>query len=149
MSFEWKDLLRVVAVIEKTATQTSAEPDREALIRSAYNRLYYTVFNTAKEAIVSIFTEEYRDFLKEWRKDPNNRGSTHEVLAEYCIRTHPPESLVYMIGNYLHQMKPSRTECDYQRPLPDTNLLLSLEDYKEQANSTLECVKLLREHHSV
>jgi uncharacterized protein (UPF0332 family) len=93
MSFNWEDYLRFAEQLNNNPS----EPLKEAKLRSAVSRAYYSAFCYTADLIDK--TED--DYLK-------HNESDHQLVPDYLEARG-----LYKIAEYLNDLRESRNNCDY------------------------------------
>ena len=105
MRFEWSEYLNLAQ--ELAATNSDSSANREAKLRSAISRAYYSTFCLA------------RNYLRDIEKDPrlfrkNRDINEHQYVAKEFI-DHPTKNKnMVKIGENLSRLREFRNKADYE-----------------------------------
>ncbi|MEG3894555.1 MULTISPECIES: HEPN domain-containing protein [unclassified Microcoleus] len=105
MKFDWSEYLNLAQ--ELAATNNDSSANREAKLRSAISRAYYSTFCLARNYL--------RDIEKDPRLSRKNRDiNEHQYVAEEFI--YHPTKMKHMvkIGENLSRLRELRNKADYE-----------------------------------
>ncbi|MEG3932615.1 HEPN domain-containing protein [Microcoleus sp. T3_B1] len=105
MRFDWSEYLNLAQ--ELAATNSESSPNREAKLRSAISRAYYSTFCLA------------RNYLRDIEKDPrlfrkNRDINEHQYVAEEFIYHPTKRKKMVKIGENLSRLRELRNKADYE-----------------------------------
>jgi len=105
MRFDWSEYLNLAQ--ELAATNSDSSPNREAKLRSAISRAYYSTFGLAQ------------NYLREIDKDPilfskNRNINKHQYVAEAFIYHRSKNKNMVKIGENLSRLRGIRNNADYE-----------------------------------
>ncbi|MEG4837125.1 HEPN domain-containing protein [Microcoleus sp. B9-D4] len=105
MRFDWSEYLNLAQ--ELAATNSHSSPNREAKLRSAISRAYYSTFCLA------------RNYLRDSEKDPrlfrkNRDINEHQYVAEEFIYHPTKKKNLVKIGENLSRLRELRNKADYE-----------------------------------
>ncbi|MEG4966273.1 HEPN domain-containing protein [Microcoleus sp. B6-A1] len=105
MRFDWSEYLNLAQ--ELAATNSDSSANREAKLRSAISRAYYSTFCLA------------RNYLRDIEKDPrlfrkNRDINEHQYVAEEFIYHPTKKKNMVKIGENLSRLRELRNKADYE-----------------------------------
>jgi uncharacterized protein (UPF0332 family) len=105
MRFEWSEYLNLAQ--ELAATNSDSSANREAKLRSAISRAYYSTFCRA------------RNYLRDIEKDSilfrkNRNINEHQYVAEAFIDHRSKNKNLVKIGENLSRLRELRNKADYE-----------------------------------
>ena len=105
MRFDWSEYLNLAQ--ELAATNSDSSGNREAKLRSAISRAYYSTFCLA------------RNYLRDIEKDPrlfrkNRDIKEHQYVAEEFIYHPTKKKNMVKIGENLSRLRELRNKADYE-----------------------------------
>ncbi|MEG4395686.1 HEPN domain-containing protein [Microcoleus sp. BROC3] len=105
MRFDWSEYLNLAQ--ELSATNSDSSANREAKLRSAISRAYYSTFCLA------------RNYLRDIEKDPrlfrkNRDINEHQYVAEAFINHRSKNKNMVKIGENLSRLRELRNKADYE-----------------------------------
>ncbi|MEG4504299.1 HEPN domain-containing protein [Microcoleus sp. F6_B4] len=105
MKFDWSEYLNLAQ--ELAATNSDSSANREAKLRSAISRAYYSTFCLA------------RNYLRDIEKDPrlfrkNRDINEHQYVAEEFIYHPTKMKNMVKIGENLSRLRELRNKADYE-----------------------------------
>lgn len=105
MRFDWSEYLNLAQ--ELAATNSESSDNREAKLRSAISRAYYSTFCLA------------RNYLRDIEKDPrlfrkNRDINEHQYVAEEFIYHPTKKKNLVKIGENLSRLRELRNQADYE-----------------------------------
>ncbi|MEG4303118.1 DNA-binding protein [Microcoleus sp. D3_18a_C4] len=105
MRCDWSEYLNLAQ--ELAATNSESSPNREAKLRSAISRAYYSTFCLA------------RNYLRDIEKDPrlfrkNRDINEHQYVAEEFIYHPTKKKNLVKIGENLSRLRELRNKADYE-----------------------------------
>ena len=105
MRFDWSEYLNLAQELAATNSESSA--NREAKLRSAISRAYYSTFCLA------------RNYLRDIEKDPilfrkNRATNEHKYVAEAFICHLSKNKNMVKIGENLSRLRDLRNNADYE-----------------------------------
>ncbi|WP_333147568.1 HEPN domain-containing protein [Microcoleus sp. B13-B6] len=105
MRFNWSEYLNLAQ--ELAATNSDSSANREAKLRSAISRAYYSTFCLA------------RNYLRDIEKDPrlfrkNRDINEHQYVAEEFIYHPTKKKNMVKIGENLSRLRELRNKADYE-----------------------------------
>lgn len=105
MRFDWSEYLNLAQ--ELAATNSDSSANREAKLRSAISRAYYSTFCLARNYL--------RDIEKDPRLSRKNRDiNEHQYVAEEFIYHPTKMKNMVKIGENLSRLREMRNKADYE-----------------------------------
>ncbi len=105
MRFEWSEYLNLAQ--ELAATNSDSSANREAKLRSAISRAYYSTFCLARNYLRDI--EKDRTFFRK-----NRDIKEHQYVAEEFINHRIKNKNMVKIGENLSRLRELRNKADYE-----------------------------------
>ena len=105
MRFDWSEYLNLAQ--ELAATNSDCSGNREAKLRSAISRAYYSTFCLARNYLRDI--EKDRTLL-----DKNRNINKHQYVAEAFIDHRSKNRNMVKIGENLSRLRELRNKADYE-----------------------------------
>jgi len=105
MRFDWSEYLKLAQ--ELAATNSDSSANRDAKLRSAISRAYYSTFCLA------------RNYLRDIEKDPrlfrkNRDINEHQYVADEFINHRSKNKNLVKIGENLSRLRELRNKADYE-----------------------------------
>ncbi len=105
MRFDWSEYLNLAQ--ELAATNSDSSANREAKLRSAISRAYYSTFCLARNYLRDI--EKDRTFFRK-----NRDIKEHQYVAEEFINHRIKNKNMVKIGENLSRLRELRNKADYE-----------------------------------